>query len=92
MGGVGGRRKEGRDIDGVIVVEIGVVESGTAGCVGGAKRGGRGFGVFVWLVVTFDIRALWPGERRRSGSEVGSRRRRLGEYGKVNSLCAWSLT
>jgi hypothetical protein len=86
VGGVGGRRKEGRDVGGapVDVAEIEDVVSGaTAGCEIVAKRG---WGVVVFV---FEIRDLWPGEERMSGSspEV-PRRRRLGEDGEKSSFCA----
>lgn len=58
-----------------------------AECEEGAKRGTG------CVVIVFDILDLWPGERRRSGSEASTaRRRRLGEEGEKSVSCAATST
>lgn len=43
--------------------------------------------MFVCGAVAFDVRDLWPGERRRSGSASGAaRRRRLEEDGEKSGF------
>lgn len=94
MGGVGGRRKEGRGRGGaavvVVVAETEIkVESGFVECESGAKRG-KGFDL---LAVRFEFPSLWPGDGRESGSWSRSspgvaRRRRLGEDGVDSVFCA----
>ena len=96
MGGVGGRRKDGRGREGRVVVEVEIVEveSGAMRCEKGAKRGWE-IVVVKFVDAGFDIRDLWPGERRRSGSGspgAASRRRRLGEDGEMSVFCAWLLS
>lgn len=72
----------------MVVESVDVASGVLAECERATKRGA---GCVVFVLFAFDIRDLWPGDRRRSGSGASASRRRLGEDGEKSVLVSVCL-